>query len=114
MDPTSNQGKNASVSCFKIREVLALFRGVYEKLVAAKELVAARFEEFLAAKVRAHGAEWLAQASSSDLPVAEIEEALGMRASKTESENGAKPRSFLEGILGLVDFSAGSVLPEEN
>ena len=107
VDPTSNQAKNASISCFKIRDVLALFKTISDKLTLAKSLISTKFDEFIAEKVRLEGAEALTDPTTDNFSAQHIMAALGLPHPPTDLKSDHRDRKFLEGVLGLVDYSAG-------
>jgi len=104
VDPTSNQGKNASMSCFKIRDVLALFRRIWDRLSATKSLVASKCEALNALKVKTEGADPLTGPSLDEASAAEVLASVGMGTDFPGSGSHHKERRFLEGIMELVEF----------
>lgn len=88
-DPTSTQRKNATPSCFRVKEILAFFRELGEGLGALRARVGERFEA-----ARAVGE------LSAEAELRVLEEA-GMVAARAEMR---KKKPAIAGILRLIEF----------
>lgn len=106
VDPTSNQGKNASISCYKIREVLSLFRRIWDRLSATKSLVASKCEALIASKGRPEGPEPLATPALDEASAAGVLASVGMGTDFPGSGSHHRERRFLEGVMELVEFGS--------
>lgn len=106
VDPTSNQGKNASISCYKIREVLGLFRKIWDRLAATKSLVASKCEALVAQRAKIEGKDLPPVPTLDEASAQDILASVGMGTDFPGSGSHHRERRFLEGVMELVEFGS--------
>ncbi len=91
-DPSSTQNKNATPSCYRIKDILLFFREFADKLNALRNIVSIRFEEALA------------NTGKSSLTQQQLTEVVSKAGMAVMRGKGSGSKTALASALGLVSF----------
>lgn len=112
IDPMSMMGKNATPSCFKIREVLAFFKTISDRLTALKSRVAEIFET-ISAKKDSNIRVGESDPDYHDTLAFQVLEASGLATGTATPEPCRPTKLTLTEILGLIEFRGMSTTLDE-